>query len=494
MNWKAILVVVGLFGILEVDAQEDTVTITFIINDLPANTPHDASIYLATDVDGWFPDVTERRFEKKSDGTLRLMLNQPSDTINFKITRGSWHSVEARNDGRALPNRIVISNGQPQTVHLTIETWEDISLGFYTVYMIFLVLAALQGLLLMIVVNTIRNKNKPANTVLSSLLLLITISLLGRAAILDPRIFNWQPKLIFLPELILFSYGPAFYLYVHKLLRIKTKKSFIVHFIPSIIQLALYLPFLIASEQKIIYDLIDKKLFPYFAVSGAIALFFNMGYWFLSRQLVNSYVLAEHSSEKQGRYLKFIRTILKFKLAYLTLWFFAVIIYLIGKFSVLDTLEYVEVIIDTLWLAFSFIIFTLAFYALKYPELLQVKKKYQDSKFDQDEATLVQSKLIEALTVNRIYLKPDLTLESVAHSIPTASHTLSRVINEKFQQNFTELINSYRIKAFIEHIEKHPKASYLEVAFSVGFNSKPTFNRVFKKLKGCTPRQYFKQS
>ena len=235
-------------------------------------------------------------------------------------------------------------------------------------------------------------------------------------------------------------------------------------------------------------------MFPYFAITGAIALLFNTVYWHLSRHLVNSYVLEEQSSERQGRYLKFIRTILKFKLAYLSLWLLAAIIYLIGKLSDLETLEYVEVIIDTLWLAFSFIIFTLAFYALKYPELLQVKRKYQDSNFNQDEASIIQSKLIEALTVNKIYLKSDLTLESVAHSIPTASHTLSRVINEKFHQNFTELINSYRIKAFIEHVEKHPKSSYLEVAFSVGFNSKPTFNRVFKKLKGCTPREYFKQS
>ncbi|HCX24962.1 MAG: hypothetical protein CMB80_27990 [Flammeovirgaceae bacterium] len=495
MNWKWILLCLGSLGFnLAFGGNSGSISTTIIIDELPANTPHDASIYLATDFDGWFPDIPKRKFKHLPDGTLYLLLKHDQDTINYKITRGSWASVEARDDGRALPNRIIISAGKNQTVHLRIETWEDISLGLYTVYMIFLAIAGFQGLLLIGVINTIRNKNKQANTVLSVLLLLITVSLFGRAAILDPRVFNWQPKLVFLPELILFSYGPAFYLYVHKLLRLKINKRYFLHFIPSVVQVGLYLPFLIAAEQEIIYELIDKKLFPYFAITGTVALLFNFIYWYLSKQLVSAYVIGDHSNERQKRYLKFLETILTIKSIYLLLWLTAVLIFVVGEFTKLDTISFVEDLIDGLWLLFSLIIFTLAYYALKYPELLQVKKKYQDNSINEGEATQIKDRLINALKVDKIYLKADLTLDSAAHLIPTASHTLSRVINEQFDQNFTELINGYRINAFIDYCQKNPDESYLEVALKVGFNSKPTFNRAFKKLKGCTPREYFKQA
>ena len=267
-----------------------------------------------------------------------------------------------------------------------------------------------------------------------------------------------------------------------------------MHFIPSVVQVGLYLPFLIAAEQEIIYELIDKKLFPYFAITGTVALLFNFIYWYLSKQLVSAYVIGDHSNERQKRYLKFLETILTIKSIYLLLWLTAVLIFVVGEFTKLDTISFVEDLIDGLWLLFSLIIFTLAYYALKYPELLQVKKKYQDNSINEGEATQIKDRLINALKVDKIYLKADLTLDSAAHLIPTASHTLSRVINEQFDQNFTELINGYRINAFIDYCQKNPDESYLEVALKVGFNSKPTFNRAFKKLKGCTPREYFKQA
>lgn len=464
----------------------------FIIDEVPANTPHDASLYLATDLDGWLPDLDNRKFKRLEDGTYSLKVVHNQKVIGFKITRGSWDAVEARENGRALPNRSVSIDKENQEVHVTVEAWEDISIGSYTIYMFFLLIMAIQGFLLIVAINTIRNKNKVANSVLSLLLILITISLLGRASTFDPDIFTWQPKLIFIPELILFTYGPIFYLYIHKLLVVDRNKRFWPHFIPALIHVVVYIPWLIIDNQTLIYRLIDKELFPYFAITGCVALIYNAAYWTICKRLIRRYSIEGNLTGMQKKYIGFLNWVLGFKAVYLVLWLMVVSFYLLGKVFHQDWLFISENLIDVLWLLFSLIIFALAYYAVKYPELLREKKKYRDHKLDSHEVAHIKIRLLEILEKETVYLQPDLTLENMAHKIPTSSHTLSRVINENFDQNFTELINTYRINEFVKRVETSKNASFLEVAMAVGFNSKPTFNRVFKKYKGCTPREYFK--
>ena len=57
-----------IIGTLTVQAQEKEpeYEIEFIINGLPASTPHDASIYLAGSLADWYPDVSYLKFEKKT--------------------------------------------------------------------------------------------------------------------------------------------------------------------------------------------------------------------------------------------------------------------------------------------------------------------------------------------------------------------------------------------------------------------------------------------
>ncbi|RED95569.1 helix-turn-helix domain-containing protein [Marinoscillum furvescens] len=467
-------------------------TTTFVIEELPASTPHDAALFMATDMDGWYPDLGHRKFTKRSDGQLVLTIRHNEPTFQYKITRGNWKSVEARENGRARPNRTHIATLPSERVGISILSWEDTAYPSYTLYMYFLIISAIQGVLLIIAINTIRNKNKVANTFLTALLTLITISLLGRASTFDPEVFNWQPKLLFVPELILFTYGPLFYLYIHKLLVIHypTRKAWL-HFVPAAIQLSMYLPYLPMERQAFIYRVIDKELFPYFAITGIIALFFNAGYWVLSHRLITRYQ-QEPLSDKQKKYTWFLSGVLKIKAVYLALWLAVVLIFLGGKLMEKDWLYLSENLIDVLWLLFSLIIFALAYFAIKHPELLRQKQKYKDGAIKQDEISIVMSGLYKQLEQEKVYLQPDLTLEKLAHLIPTAPHTLSRVINEQYQQSFSELINSYRVEEFIRRVNAQDNPSYLEVAYSVGFNSKPTFNRAFKKLKNCTPRVYFK--
>jgi AraC-like DNA-binding protein len=71
---------------------------------------------------------------------------------------------------------------------------------------------------------------------------------------------------------------------------------------------------------------------------------------------------------------------------------------------------------------------------------------------------------------------------------------VSEVINNGFNKNFNDFVNSYRVNAFKSMLEenKHEQLSLLGLAHECGFNSKATFNRVFKKLTHYSPSEYLK--
>jgi AraC-like DNA-binding protein len=94
------------------------------------------------------------------------------------------------------------------------------------------------------------------------------------------------------------------------------------------------------------------------------------------------------------------------------------------------------------------------------------------------------------------YLTAVLTLEKLAAQLQLPPRTLSNIINRQFKCNFFEFINSYRIEAaknILADVQQGDK-NMLEVMYEVGFNSKATFNTLFKKKVGMTPSEFRKST
>lgn len=99
-----------------------------------------------------------------------------------------------------------------------------------------------------------------------------------------------------------------------------------------------------------------------------------------------------------------------------------------------------------------------------------------------------------AIRANKIYLDPDLTLDTLAESVSIAPRDLSMLINRHFGINFYEFVNRYRIEE-AKHMltlvgAKH--TTITDIYLAVGFNSKSVFYTFFKKFEGMTPSQYRK--
>lgn len=101
----------------------------------------------------------------------------------------------------------------------------------------------------------------------------------------------------------------------------------------------------------------------------------------------------------------------------------------------------------------------------------------------------LSNKLEDHMNTNRVFMDAELNLSSLAEILNVHPKTLSQSINNIFESNFSDYINSYRIDAS-KKLLIESDTSIKEIMFEVGFNSRSVFNTLFKKRTGLTPSQY----
>lgn len=106
----------------------------------------------------------------------------------------------------------------------------------------------------------------------------------------------------------------------------------------------------------------------------------------------------------------------------------------------------------------------------------------------------INEKLCCKMEVDKAFKNSKLSLKLLANEIGTNEKYLSQVINKKYNVNFSNFINNYRI----EHAkilllqESHSNYTIEAIGNLAGFNSKSAFNATFKKHTGITPTDYKK--
>jgi AraC-like DNA-binding protein len=90
------------------------------------------------------------------------------------------------------------------------------------------------------------------------------------------------------------------------------------------------------------------------------------------------------------------------------------------------------------------------------------------------------------------WMEPELTVNQLASRLSLKPRMLSQAVNDILGQNFYDFINRYRIEEASRLLTnpKDDKITILEVLYEVGFNSKSSFNTLFKKYTGLTPTAF----
>jgi len=105
---------------------------------------------------------------------------------------------------------------------------------------------------------------------------------------------------------------------------------------------------------------------------------------------------------------------------------------------------------------------------------------------------LIEEKIKFKFESDKVYLDPNMSISQLSKSLGISNEKLSFVINKKFNVNFRDLLNSYRIKMAKEKLLELKKThqTILSISYDSGFNSQASFYRAFKKFEGMSPKNY----
>lgn len=387
----------------------------------------------------------------------------------------------------------------------------------FSLLQILLVAGAIQGVILAFLLFTRRN-NQIANRILSFLMFILSFQIVLVAY--DNRdFFMAYPHLSKISWLLPTLFGPLLFLFTKKLLteNAKLKRKDALHLFPLLLYSVLLAPYFIqsATAKRIYLDNFEVASIDDFGILNQVTNGIHLIYSFAALGVISRHQkkILEIFSEvrtKQVRWLKdFIR------LAILIIIFGVLVFYArkwnIPIFADLYHYHYLGVVIIIYWIGYK---------ALSQPQILEKQLlskddnislssmpsvaepaigqedpgegKYKKSGLNEKDGALLEHRILEYMEEQKPYLRNNLNLAELAMEMGISKHHLSQVINERLQQNFYTFINNYRVAEAKKLLIDPSMSNFntLVVAMEAGFNSKATFNAVFKKLTGMTPTAY----
>lgn len=122
------------------------------------------------------------------------------------------------------------------------------------------------------------------------------------------------------------------------------------------------------------------------------------------------------------------------------------------------------------------------------------EEKEVKQRFTTAEAKALEERLIIHMSEERPYLNPELTLGELSAQINLAKHELTDLLNVYIGKNFFTFVNEFRLKAVTRRLANpdYDHLTIMAIANDCGFNSKSTFNSLFKQEFGHTPSDYKK--
>lgn len=167
---------------------------------------------------------------------------------------------------------------------------------------------------------------------------------------------------------------------------------------------------------------------------------------------------------------------------------------------------------DLIYLAVTIAVFFLGYYGIKQKAIyletsqpitnlentesfeVQESGQYKKSGLKKENAELIKQDLLNYMNLDQPYLNSKLSLKNVADDLNISVNHLSQVMNEQLGKSFFDFVNGYRVEEVKRLLKesRHEQFTLLALAYDSGFNSKSSFNHVFKRITNSTPSEYIK--
>jgi len=349
------------------------------------------------------------------------------------------------------------------------------------------------GLTFVLLLGFVKTVNRSANRFLA-LALVIMILWMARVVAIDTRLETYLPHWDRLPMQFLLALGPLMYFYVLKITRSRYKFKWkdLLHFSPLLLELGA-LALEIKESTQTGAATYSTHTFQLLNLVLQLLIFISIiAYLYFSNKLIQNFYrrLQPVLMDRSLLEFRWLRRLLATTAVLWFLWLFCAGIDFFGYHNHLSVQVYypfyiffVVIIIWTAAAAFlkpqaAVMAQTAAILKPSVPAELRAKGTW----------------LKRAMEANLYHQDPELSLSSLAEKLSLPPHELSRVINTVFKKGFNDFINEYRVRDVVSKMQDpaYDNITLLGIGFEAGFNSKTTFNRIFKQMTGKSPTEYKK--
>ncbi len=311
------------------------------------------------------------------------------------------------------------------------------------------------------------------------------------------------PHLLRIVSVIPLMLFPLLYIYISSYLSEKKWRilPLSLHFLPALAYLIAIAPFYFQSAEVKRSLLADNNLPAYLFTVGRIfdivIILQGIFYTTLSMQLIQDFynTLGRRLTRLQRYLLNWLKF---FVISYVFLWAVGTV----GAILEMMNFSVPFDLFNIFYLGLTVLTFSIGVFALRRPDILQKQiqpvnpdayapfREAQEKSPEEDREELQQ--VINYLEKEKAYLKNDLSLADLAKATGIPKHHISALLNNELGKNFYEIVNEYRTQEAIRLMNegKHLNFTLTYIAEMAGFNSKATFNRIFKKMTNKTPSEY----
>jgi len=305
---------------------------------------------------------------------------------------------------------------------------------------------------------------------------------------------------VYLPIENALFFPPLFACYISLLLRknFKLKSIHILHLLPGIIffiyDLSIYL--LIYDVQTLVEKNIIANIYYYDFLTLFKSIFvvlFSLGYLYYSNNEIKEYkqLIFEVSHENNNPVCMWAKSILLWVCGFTIILFISFILELFGEDN-----RVMLAVWKIMYLYVAVFIYYMGFCGYKNMDSAICSEKYFIESISKKQKMigldLIEEKIKFKFESDKVFLDPNMSISQLSKSLGISNEKLSFVINKKFNVNFRDLLNSYRIKMAKEKLLelKTTHQTILSISYDSGFNSQASFYRAFKKFEGMSPKNY----